>query len=293
MALQAAQPGKTRVGWIGTGVMGRWMCQHLLNGGYKATVYNRSKDKAAPLLEAGAAWADTPKAVAEQYDVVFAIVGFPKDVREVFLGPDGALAGSKAGNVLVDMTTSDPSLAREIYAVTTSAPEALVPETALRISGGAEDKSDVSTRLSIGASPAAGPAGYVPRVRMDGGRRIDILAAADALALDVKETIYLPPIGKDDPLIPELMAMAFMASCAVTAARHSAHCARCKSRSRRSAAESRLKSDWSRIAAMSRQFIAYSRYGWGWPPRRPARDSGQDSGGHDADGHARRPCRCP
>jgi len=109
-----AEPGKTRVGWIGTGVMGRWMCQHLLNKGYKATVYNRSRDKAAPLLDAGAAWADSPKAVAEKSDVVFAIVGFPKDVREVFLGTEGALAGSKPGSILVDMTTSEPSLAAEI-----------------------------------------------------------------------------------------------------------------------------------------------------------------------------------
>jgi hypothetical protein len=105
----------------------------------------------------------------------------------------------------------DDPLAREIYAVTTSAPDAVVPETALRLSGGAEDKTDVSTRLSIGASEAAGPPDYVPRVRMDGGRRIDILAKKDALALDVKGTIYLPPIGKDDPLLPDLMAMAFMA----------------------------------------------------------------------------------
>src|SRR5271163_4036795 len=115
MSLAKAEPGKTRVGWIGTGVMGRWMCQHLMTKGYTATVYNRSKDKAAPLLKEGAAWAETPKAVAEKADVVFAIVGFPKDVREVFLGPAGALAGSKAGTVLVDMTTSEPSLAREIY----------------------------------------------------------------------------------------------------------------------------------------------------------------------------------
>jgi 3-hydroxyisobutyrate dehydrogenase len=115
MAISKAEPGKTRVGWIGTGVMGRWMCQHLMSKGYQATVYNRSKDKARPLLEAGAAWGETPKAVAEKADVVFAIVGFPKDVREVFLGPQGALAGSKAGTVLVDMTTSEPSLAREIY----------------------------------------------------------------------------------------------------------------------------------------------------------------------------------
>ena len=115
MPFTKAEPGKTRVGWIGTGVMGRWMCQHIMNKGYKATVYNRSREKAKPLLDAGAAWADTPKAVAEKSDVTFAIVGFPKDVREVFLGAQGALAGSLAGCVLVDMTTSDPSLAREIY----------------------------------------------------------------------------------------------------------------------------------------------------------------------------------
>src|SRR5438552_14708209 len=115
MAITKAEPGKTRIGWVGTGVMGQWMCQHLLTKGFKATVYNRTKDKAKPLLEQGAAWADTPKQVAEKSDVVFAIVGFPKDVREVFLGPQGALAGSKAGTVLVDMTTSEPSLAREIY----------------------------------------------------------------------------------------------------------------------------------------------------------------------------------
>ena len=114
MAISKAEPGKTRVGWVGTGVMGRWMCQHLMTKGFRATVYNRSKDKAGPLLEAGAEWADTPQKVAERADVVFAIVGFPKDVREVFLGPQGALAGAKAGAVLVDMTTSEPSLAREI-----------------------------------------------------------------------------------------------------------------------------------------------------------------------------------
>src|SRR5438445_4667063 len=85
MAITKAEPGKTRVGWIGTGVMGRWMCQHLATKGYAATVYNRSKDKAQPLLDLGAKWAAAPKQVAESADVVFAIVGFPKDVREVFL----------------------------------------------------------------------------------------------------------------------------------------------------------------------------------------------------------------
>lgn len=113
--MQKVEPGTTTIGWIGTGVMGRWMCQHAMNKGFKATVFNRSKDKAQPLLDAGAAFAATPKEVAAKSDVVFAIVGFPKDVREVFLGTDGALAGAKPGCVLVDMTTSEPALAREIY----------------------------------------------------------------------------------------------------------------------------------------------------------------------------------
>jgi 3-hydroxyisobutyrate dehydrogenase len=111
-----AEPGKTRVGWIGTGVMGRWMCQHLLDRGYQATAFNRTREKAKSLIDAGATWADSPRVVAERADVVFAIVGFPRDVREVFLGQDGALAGSRAGKVLVDMTTSEPSLASEIHA---------------------------------------------------------------------------------------------------------------------------------------------------------------------------------
>jgi len=115
MTIPVAQPGKTRIGWIGTGVMGRWMCQHALSKGYSATVYNRSKDKLQPLLELGAKAAESPKKVAEQSDIIFAIVGFPKDVRQVFLGTDGALAGAKAGGVLVDMTTSEPSLAKEIH----------------------------------------------------------------------------------------------------------------------------------------------------------------------------------
>ena len=120
MTIPAARPGKTRIGWIGTGVMGRWMCQHAMAKGFSATVYNRSRDKAQPLLDLGATFAATPKEVAANSDVIFAIVGFPKDVREVFLGDDGALAGSQPGAVLVDMTTSDPSLAVEIAAAATA-----------------------------------------------------------------------------------------------------------------------------------------------------------------------------
>ena len=109
------EPRTTRIGWIGLGVMGRSMCAHLVDAGFSATVYTRTQETADSVLAKGATWADTPKAVAEQSDVMFTIVGFPTDVREVVLGPDGALAGCEAGNVLVDMTTSEPSLAVEIY----------------------------------------------------------------------------------------------------------------------------------------------------------------------------------
>ena len=114
MPIAKIVPGQTRVGWIGTGVMGRSMCGHLLAAGFATTVFNRSKEKAKDLLDKGARWADTPKAVAEASDVVFSIVGFPEDVRAVTLGPEGSLAGAKPGAILVDMTTSDPSLAVEI-----------------------------------------------------------------------------------------------------------------------------------------------------------------------------------
>jgi len=114
MAAMDVTPGKTPLGFIGTGVMGRSMCGHLIDAGFSATVFNRTRDKAEPLLGKGAAWADSPKAVAEASDVVFAIVGYPRDVRGVFLGDDGVLAGCRAGNIVVDMTTSEPSLAVEI-----------------------------------------------------------------------------------------------------------------------------------------------------------------------------------
>jgi 3-hydroxyisobutyrate dehydrogenase len=107
-------PAKTRIGWIGTGVMGSSMCGHLIAAGFKATIFNRTAEKTKALVEKGAKLADSPREVAAASDVVFTIVGFPYDVREVTLGAQGTLAGAKAGTVLVDMTTSEPSLAIEI-----------------------------------------------------------------------------------------------------------------------------------------------------------------------------------
>lgn len=115
MALKIS-PEQTTIGWIGTGVMGKSMCGHLIAAGFPCVVYNRTPEKAQELVAAGARLADSPAEVAEQADVVFTIVGYPADVREVTLGKQGTLSAATAGKVLVDMTTSEPSLAQEIYA---------------------------------------------------------------------------------------------------------------------------------------------------------------------------------
>jgi 3-hydroxyisobutyrate dehydrogenase len=104
-----------RIGWIGTGVMGAVMCGHVLAKGYPVTIHTRTKSRADALLDHGADWAESPKAVAERSDVIVSMLGFPQDVRDVYLGNMGVLAGGRPGAILIDMTTNEPSLAREIY----------------------------------------------------------------------------------------------------------------------------------------------------------------------------------
>ena len=105
------------IGWVGTGVMGAAMAGRLLDAGHTLTLFTRTKAKAEPLLARGAAYADSPNAVAAASEITVTMVGFPDDVRAVVLDPDtGALAGAAAGSVLLDMTTSSPALAAEIAA---------------------------------------------------------------------------------------------------------------------------------------------------------------------------------
>jgi 3-hydroxyisobutyrate dehydrogenase len=106
----------TRIGWIGTGVMGLSMCGHLLAKGHPTTIFSRTKSRAQSLIDKGATWVDSPAAVAEQSDVVFTIVGLPSDVESVYLGQNGILQAARRGTIAVDMTTTPPSLSREIYA---------------------------------------------------------------------------------------------------------------------------------------------------------------------------------
>ena len=114
MTVELAIPAATRIGWIGTGVMGSSMCSHLLTAGYHVTLHSRTRSKAQSLLDRGAQWAENPRAVTAQSDVLFTMVGFPRDVRQVYFGETGVLAGARPGIVLVDMTTTDPALTREI-----------------------------------------------------------------------------------------------------------------------------------------------------------------------------------
>lgn len=113
-SLPPVHPESTRIGWIGTGVMGRSMCGHLLQAGYQVSVFNRTPSKLEPLVQRGARACSTPKEVALQSDIVFSMVGFPADVEQVTIGPDGALAGLASGGLLVDMSTSSPGLAQRI-----------------------------------------------------------------------------------------------------------------------------------------------------------------------------------
>ncbi|KAG7586647.1 NAD(P)-binding domain superfamily [Arabidopsis thaliana x Arabidopsis arenosa] len=109
-------PSKTRIGWIGIGIMGSAMVSHILAAGYSVTVYARDLRKSKDLQTKGARVANSPKELAEMSDVVFTIVGNSNDVGSLLLGDDGVLAGLKPGGVTVDMTSSKPGLAREIHA---------------------------------------------------------------------------------------------------------------------------------------------------------------------------------
>ena len=110
--------GKTRgrgVGFIGLGVMGRSMARHILNAGHDLIVYNRTRARADEVLQLGAKWADTPADVARMSEVVITIVGYPRDVKEIYFGSNGIIGNANPNALLIDMTTSTPGLAREIF----------------------------------------------------------------------------------------------------------------------------------------------------------------------------------
>ena len=104
-----------KIGFIGTGVMGASIVMHLLNAGHDVTIYTRTKSKAADLISAGAKWAETPAQASIEQDIIFTMVGYPKDVEEVYIGENGIFSAAKQGAIVIDMTTSEPTLAKKLY----------------------------------------------------------------------------------------------------------------------------------------------------------------------------------
>ena len=103
-----------KIAFIGTGVMGSSVVRHLLQANYKITIYTRTKEKAAALIEAGAQWSETASEATANADIVFTMVGYPADVESIYFGENGIFEGSKEGKIIVDMTTSSPALAKRI-----------------------------------------------------------------------------------------------------------------------------------------------------------------------------------
>ncbi|MDF2664049.1 MAG: oxidoreductase [Paenibacillus sp.] len=109
------KPGETAIGFIGIGVMGKSMAEHIRQAGYELHVYTRTAAKADELVHRGAVWHETPADLAAACDAIITMVGYPKDVEELYLGERGLIARAKAGAYLIDMTTSSPILAKRIH----------------------------------------------------------------------------------------------------------------------------------------------------------------------------------
>ncbi|GGB39801.1 NAD(P)-dependent oxidoreductase [Fictibacillus barbaricus] len=140
------------VGFIGTGVMGKSMAGHLINAGYPVHVYTRTKEKAEDLLQKGAHWADTPKEIAKNCDVIITMVGYPKDVEEIYLGAEGLVAHAKEGSYLIDMTTSSPQLAQKIGR---TAAERNIAALDAPVSGGDIGARDAKLSIMVGGDESA------------------------------------------------------------------------------------------------------------------------------------------
>lgn len=104
-----------KIGFIGLGVMGKSMVRNLVKAGYECVVHTRTKEKADHLLEIGVSWQNSPQAVAKNSDVIITMVGYPKDVEQVYFGSEGIFSGGGEGKIVIDMTTSTPTLGIKIY----------------------------------------------------------------------------------------------------------------------------------------------------------------------------------
>lgn len=144
--------GQTRIGWIGTGVMGGSMCCHVLRAGFPVTVYTRTRERAESVLTSGAMWADSPWRVADHCDVVVTMVGYPADVEEVYFGESGLMSHVRPGMTLIDMTTTRPSLAVRIAEAAASRGAAAIDAP---VSGGDVGARNATLSIMVGGDEAA------------------------------------------------------------------------------------------------------------------------------------------
>ncbi|MFH1382330.1 MAG: NAD(P)-dependent oxidoreductase [Chloroflexota bacterium] len=138
------------IGFIGVGQMGGRMAQHLVAAGYGVTVYDINKAAAAPLLDKGAKWGDTPKKLAESCPVVITMVPGPPEVEQTVYGAEGLMAGWKKGDIYLDMTTSLPSLTRRI------AKDAVAKGVTVLdapVTGGITGAQDATLTIFVGGTP--------------------------------------------------------------------------------------------------------------------------------------------
>ncbi|UUZ80220.1 NAD(P)-dependent oxidoreductase [Paenibacillus sp. P26] len=142
----------TQIGFIGIGVMGQSMAGHLMRKGYKLHVYSRTKTKAEPLLAQGAEWHDSPASLARKSHVVITMVGYPQDVEEVYLGEQGVIRHAESGDLLIDMTTSSPSLAKRIER---EARERGLLALDAPVSGGDVGAREARLSIMVGGTPEA------------------------------------------------------------------------------------------------------------------------------------------
>jgi 3-hydroxyisobutyrate dehydrogenase len=144
--------GIETVGFIGLGIMGRHMAGHLLAGGYKLHIFNRSRGNAEALLAKGAVWHESPGALAPACDVIVTIVGYPADVEQVYLGPGGLIERAKPGCILIDATTSSPTLAARIASAAVAKG---VTALDAPVSGGDVGARDAKLAIMVGGERAA------------------------------------------------------------------------------------------------------------------------------------------
>lgn len=141
-----------KIGFIGTGIMGKSMAGHLMAGGHSVQIYNRSRDKAEELLARGATWFETPASLAAASDVIITIIGYPKDVEAIYLGPDGILQNAKKGCITIDMTTSSPELAKQIAVIGQERGIACLDAP---VSGGDIGARDAALSIMVGGDASA------------------------------------------------------------------------------------------------------------------------------------------